>query len=496
MLLGVDVSHHQQPDAIDWTRLAEGGVAFAFMRATYGVQEDATFLDHVDNARRAGIVIGAYHFLRFKTSQPAESQAEAFLEALEPLAPHANVLLPPVLDLEDNRYDDPIGTAAERRRYVTMANVWLQIVEQRLGRLAMIYTRASFFDGDLDSPAGFGVRPLWVAHYTTLPSPRLPAAWSRYHFWQFTESGRMSGYRGDLDLNRFDGDQEDLETLARSAQFPERFRFPADVELRRSPLERSTATRRVASKGLNLRSDTVVSDATFVVALPLGHEVEVIASGVRGRWAEVRTFIGDVETTGFVVESYLRPLERDTVEDLVTSAVTQWHRFKRGAGHETAHPYYLYVGEMWQELGLPYDGRDTAQFWSAAAISYFVNHAGPAYDAFRRNQRHSVYIHDAITKRLAGNRTAPFWGFRLNEEPVAVGDIVCMWREFETTFDDAIETGQFPGHTDLIVGISNGVAITLGGNVSQSVATKEFALDDDGFLVPTGTLFAIMKNRT
>lgn len=494
MLLGIDVSHHQSPTAIDWTRLAAAGVKFAFLRATYGVQEDDTFLRHADNARRANVLVGAYHFLRFKASQSAESQAEAFLEALEPLAPHANVLLPPVIDLEDNRYDDQIRTAADRNRYITMANRWLQLVEQRLGRLAIVYTRASFFDDTLRSPAGFSARPLWVAHYTSRPSPSIPQSWSRYYFWQFTESGRLDGYDGPLDINRFDGSAAELDALARADQFPVTTDPGGEGEPTERPID-DAARRRVAAKGLNLRSDTVVSDATFMVALPLAHEVEVIETGVDGRWAKVRTFVGDVEKTGFVVESYLRPREHGPIEALVSSAVAQWHRFKRGAGQEHVHPYYLHVGEMWRELDLPFDGRDRNQYWSAAAMSYFVHHAGPAYAGFRRSAQHSVYIHDAIRKREAGE-AAPFWGFRLNEQPVAVGDLLCMWRIERTTYDEARVSGDFKSHTDVVVGIHGGVALTLGGNVAQSVATKEFALDDRGFIVPDETLFAVMKNQT
>jgi GH25 family lysozyme M1 (1,4-beta-N-acetylmuramidase) len=508
MLLGVDLSHHQDPDQIDWQKFAQSGVKFAYIRATYGVNLDTDFLKHIENARQAGILTGAYHFLRFKSSQPAEAQAEAFLEALEPLAPHANEFLPPMLDLEDNSFDDQIKTADDRRRYVSLATSWLKTVEQRLGRLAGIYTRASFFDNDMGSPPGFDARPLWVAHYTSKPAPTIPKAWSRHHFWQFTESGQLPGFTKPLDLNRFEGDVEDLQDLARDHAFTDGPVADPSREMVAPALGSGLAAAalpvmRVANKGLSLRSGPKVVDATFMVSLPLGHRVEVLQSGIAGEngitWARVRTFVNNVQQTGFMSQAYLRRVSHPSVETLVDAAVAEWRRFKMGAGKENMAPYAGYVGEMWRDLdpASPLTGKDRGWYWSAAAISYFVKRAGPEYAAFKRSSLHSTFIHDAIVKREA-ETPAPFWGYRLNEQPLAVGDIVAQDRNADPAitlnYDYARTHASFGSHTDVVVGIYGSVAITLGGNVSDSVSTKEWSLTADGKLVPGKGLFAVLKN--
>lgn len=503
MLHGVDVSHHQDPDRIDWPRLASSGVSFAYVRATYGVSPDETFVQHMERARQAGLHIGAYHFLRFRASQPAEAQAEAFLEALEPLAPHATAFLPPMLDLEDNVNDDQIKTADDRRRYITMANVWLKTVEQRLGRLAGIYTRASFFDDTMGGPAGFSTRPLWVAHYTSKPAPNIPQSWARHVFWQFTDSGQLPGYNGKIDRNRFEGDAGDLLALTQDHSFGDSPIPDPHSETRDVPLGTGAlVVMRVAAKGLSLRSAPVISNQSFIISLPLGHRVEVLEQGIAGQnggtWARVRCFVGSAQQEGFMSQSYLRPLARASVEALVDAAVAEWKRFKMGAGQETMPPFYDYVGQMWRNLNpaSTITGKNTDQFWSAAAMSWFMHNAGPAYAGFRQSAQHSVYIHDAIVKRQAG-QAAPFWGYRLNERPAEVGDLVCIDRTGAgIDFDFAADHASFSSHTDVIVGIHNGIAVTLGGNVSNSVATKEWALTDTGHLVQAGRLFALMKNTT
>jgi len=49
-----------------------------------------------------------------------------------------------------------------------------------------------------------------VAHYTTNPYPLLPQGWDSWWLWQFTSSGRLPGYAGNLDTNRFFGDDADF----------------------------------------------------------------------------------------------------------------------------------------------------------------------------------------------------------------------------------------------------------------------------------------------
>lgn len=42
--------------------------------------------------------------------------------------------------------------------------------------------------------------PWWIAHYTSDPEPWCP--FKEWSMWQYTGKGIVSGYPGDLDLNR------------------------------------------------------------------------------------------------------------------------------------------------------------------------------------------------------------------------------------------------------------------------------------------------------
>jgi len=52
-------------------------------------------------------------------------------------------------------------------------------------------------------------RKLWVAHYTTASSPLMPVGFDSYWLWQHTSSGRLDGYAGNLDMNRFGGSEQE-----------------------------------------------------------------------------------------------------------------------------------------------------------------------------------------------------------------------------------------------------------------------------------------------
>ena len=99
---GVDVSRFQ--GEIDWTRAANSGVEFAFIKATEGGDRvDPKFKDNWRATRRAGIPRGAYHFYYF--CRPAKDQAEWFIknvpaECGSPAPGAGSRVEPPVANLQ------------------------------------------------------------------------------------------------------------------------------------------------------------------------------------------------------------------------------------------------------------------------------------------------------------------------------------------------------------------------------------------------------------
>ena len=211
---GIDVSAWQPK--IDWSAARQGGVRFAFMKATEGLTYiDKTFAPNWLNTKRAGIVRGAYHYLL--GGMDAVQQADLFLKTVQ----FEDGDLPPALDLE-NTGNENVSNAT----MVAAAEAWLNRVAQVTNKTPMIYS-GPFFLRDritrpvLGPPLWAKKYPLWIANYVTNyhdgSMPVQPSGWQDWKFWQYTKTGHVAGIDGAVDLDWFRGSVADLYAFVGSA---------------------------------------------------------------------------------------------------------------------------------------------------------------------------------------------------------------------------------------------------------------------------------------
>jgi lysozyme len=194
-LAGIDVSHFQ--GEVDWNAVAAAGVRFAFIKATEGLDDvDPCFAQNWQRSRAAGLLRGAYHFLH--PNLDARQQAAHFL-AVVTLDDDA---LPPALDVEVTDGVAPATLAA-------CIETWLGAVEAALGCKPVVYTDPSFWRVNVG--ANLASYPLWLACYA--PEPDVPASWQGWTFWQHSESGRVDGIAGPVDLDSCQLSLEQLRQL-------------------------------------------------------------------------------------------------------------------------------------------------------------------------------------------------------------------------------------------------------------------------------------------
>ncbi len=196
---GIDVSKYQE--VIDWESVKAMNVEdirlqFAFIKATEGnVNEDRCFKKNWARAKEAGMVRGAYHF--FLATKSGKTQAENFIATVE-LQPGD---MPPVLDVEQS-----YGVKADKLRQ--RVKEWLETVENYYGVKPILYTNVDFYKQILRDE--FDNYPLWVAHYLQKEKPRIYRDW---HFWQYSEQGRVNGILYKVDFNVFNGDSTDFKNI-------------------------------------------------------------------------------------------------------------------------------------------------------------------------------------------------------------------------------------------------------------------------------------------
>jgi len=186
---GIDASHHQGP--IDWARVADHGIAFAYLKASEGTGfVDPRFAAHRRAARRHGVDVAGYHY--FQLCSDGTAQAEHFASVLGPPASGATDRLPPAVDLElAGSCTDP--PAAD----VLLAEVreFLDLIDRRYSTTTMVYLYPEFearygFADDLAD------HPQWVRRLGDRPPRR------EWQVWQYDDAGSIPGVSGGVDLNR------------------------------------------------------------------------------------------------------------------------------------------------------------------------------------------------------------------------------------------------------------------------------------------------------
>lgn len=214
-LKGIDISNWQNGinlNAID--------ADFVIVKATEGVGWICnTFATQYNAAKAAGRKVGAYHFARPTGSNTPEKEANSFINALNIVGAVGEAVL--VLDWE-----------AENKGNVQYAKQFLDIVYEKTGVKPLFYTYENVVRSYDWSPLVNAGYELWIAKYrdniidynydmSNAGSAPVVKPWPNYIMWQWTSSGRLNGYNGNLDCNMFYGDSNDWNALAGKAKSDE-----------------------------------------------------------------------------------------------------------------------------------------------------------------------------------------------------------------------------------------------------------------------------------
>lgn len=180
---GIDIYHGDQ--SIDWAGARKAGIAYAFIKATQGVDiVDPRFAVNRAGAKAAGIPSGAYHF--FDPAADPILQARHFVA----IAKIAAGDLIPALDVEI------VGPNVGAN-----ARACADEIKALTGHCPILYSSDSFYRENLAPHfAGF---TLWIARYGG--RPLTPCA-----FWQNSDTAHLPGTPHALDRDLFFGTVADL----------------------------------------------------------------------------------------------------------------------------------------------------------------------------------------------------------------------------------------------------------------------------------------------
>lgn len=184
---GIDVSRHQ--GKIRWRHVAKNKqLRFVYVKATEGsTLVDAHFRRNIRKARRKQLKVGAYHFLTSTSSVFTQ-----FVHFQETVRRHRTDLLP-MIDVEQSG----IRGRWTKAQLQDSLRIFVEMVRTFYGRPPVLYSGMNFYNENL-APA-FNDCPLFLARYST----REPVVTQgSYLLWQYSETGRVRGIDGNVDLNR------------------------------------------------------------------------------------------------------------------------------------------------------------------------------------------------------------------------------------------------------------------------------------------------------
>lgn len=194
-IVGIDVSEYQGNILWDSVRNIEStfSIQFVIVRSTAGKNRvDAKFHQNWKAAKKQKIIRGAYHY--YRPNENSLEQAELFIKTVKLKKGD----LPPILDIEKlpkNQSIDSLKVGLKR---------WLKRVEKHYGEKPIIYSGESYYNDFLEEE--FAEYNFWIANYNFF----VESIKDEWLMWQFTEKGTVTGIKGNVDVNIFNGNLQQL----------------------------------------------------------------------------------------------------------------------------------------------------------------------------------------------------------------------------------------------------------------------------------------------
>lgn len=197
---GVDVSHHNS--FINWDRLRDENITFAYMKSTEGVShKDRDYKRNYRLAKNSGIKVGTYHFYIFGLD--GQKQAQHFIRN----STIKSGDLIPAIDVEHSNVNAVCRSKKDRNNMLSELKKLEQALFNRYGKHPVIYTNKDCYRAYIESE--FPDNPIWICDLHDEPN----VASNHWVIWQFSHTGNINGVINDIDLNYYRDSFNKFKTL-------------------------------------------------------------------------------------------------------------------------------------------------------------------------------------------------------------------------------------------------------------------------------------------
>lgn len=199
LVYGMDVSQHN--GKINFKKAKRDGIEFVFIRVGYtgytkssfSLNLDKKYKTYIKDATKAGLKVGVYWYSQSTKVSEAKKEAHALLKAIKGYS----ITMPVVFDYEfaDTKKGRLDSAKLSKTNMTANALAFLNTVSNA-GYDACIYASENFLEEHLYANQISSNFKVWLANYSSKTNYK-----GDYEFWQHTAKGRVSGMRGNVDIN-------------------------------------------------------------------------------------------------------------------------------------------------------------------------------------------------------------------------------------------------------------------------------------------------------
>lgn len=202
----IDISAWQGEVSTETFQRNRDSIPNVFVRTSYtswsefACHKDKYLVHNIENAYRANLRLGAYHYSQAISETEAEKEAEFVIKALAPYKKW--ISLPVAFDWEfGGRLSSHKAKAMGKQRCKQICDAFCRKIRSA-GYKPLVYANLSTLNGYIASDI-YKYWPIWVAQYNTKCNYKHP-----YYMWQYSSSGSVKGISGKIDMNWLFGDIE------------------------------------------------------------------------------------------------------------------------------------------------------------------------------------------------------------------------------------------------------------------------------------------------
>lgn len=190
--LGIDVSKWQS--SVDWNAVKNSGISFVIVRCGYrgsstGVLvQDPKFASYASGASKAGLKVGLYFFTQAVNEVEAVEEASMCIS----LAKNYSISYPIFIDTE--RVSNGRANKIDKATRTAVCKAFCETIKSA-GYTPGVYASKSWFNDNLNV-SSLNNYKIWLAQYASTPTYA-----NKYDMWQYTEKGKISGIKENVDLN-------------------------------------------------------------------------------------------------------------------------------------------------------------------------------------------------------------------------------------------------------------------------------------------------------